>query len=96
MKPPTACTQISQPQNTFTIGHHDSAHIRLWPIPNDIIDVALVVDGDKETSRATIDQAELLARQTHGGRVHNRHHLFHILGEQAEEEAFISVLEKRK
>ena len=54
--------------------------------------MSLVVDGDEESARPPVDEAELLAGQADGGRVHERHHLLHVLREHAVEQALVPVL----
>ena len=54
--------------------------------------MSLVVYADEEAAVAPVDEAELLAGEADGGRVHERHHLLHILGQQPVEQALVPVL----
>ena len=52
----------------------------------------LVVYADEEAPVAAVDEAELLTGQADGGRVDERHHLLHVLRQQAVEQALVTVL----
>ena len=56
--------------------------------------MSLVVDGDEESPGPAVDQTKLLAGQADGGRVHNGHHVRHVLSHEAEEQVLVAVLSK--
>ena len=62
------------------------------PIAEHAVNVALVVNADEESARTPVDGAELLARQADGRRVHDRHHLLHILRQDPIKQAFVTIL----
>lgn len=66
------------------------------PVPHDLVNVSLVVDGDEKSTRPTEDEAKLLAGKAHGGGVHNGHVLLHILTQQAVEQPLVAVLSRGK
>ena len=70
-----------------------SVEVGHLPIPDDVIDVSLVVDGDEQAPRPAVDEAELLARESHGRRVNDGHELVDVLRQEAEEEALVAVLQ---
>uniref|UniRef100_A0AAG5CP82 Uncharacterized protein n=1 Tax=Anopheles atroparvus TaxID=41427 RepID=A0AAG5CP82_ANOAO len=89
----TAGTQIAQPENALTVRHDDRAHVRFRPVAQHIVHVPTVVDRHEQTARPPVDQPKLLARQPHRGRVHDRHHLLHVLRDQPEEQPLVAVLQ---
>lgn len=56
--------------------------------------MSLVVDGDEEAPGAAVHQPVLLAGQAYGGRVHDGHHVSHVLAHEAVEQVLVAVLEK--
>ena len=41
--------QVTKSQNSFTVGDDDRPHVVLRPVAQDVVHVALVVDGDEQT-----------------------------------------------
>jgi len=85
-------TEVTQAEDSLSVGDHNRPHVRLGPIAQQVVHVALVVDGDEEAARPPVHQAEFLARQPHGRRVHDRHHVFHVFGQQPVEQVLIAIL----
>ena len=63
------------------------------PVLKDIVDVALVVDGDEETPRPPEEHPVLLAGQPDGGSVDYWHQLFQVVLQQSEKQTLVPVLE---
>lgn len=84
--------EIAEPENTLAVRHNDRAYVVLGPIFNDLVHVTLVVDADEQASRSSVNQSELLTRQTNRRGVDQGHHLLDILAEETIEEPLVSVL----
>lgn len=54
--------------------------------------MSLVIYGDKKPTWAAVHQPVLLTGQSNGRRINNRHHLFNVLGYEAVEQMFITIL----
>lgn len=42
--------QVAETENSLAVRDHDRLDTRLGPVANDVVDVALVVDGDEQAS----------------------------------------------
>jgi len=40
--------QIAQTQNPLSVGDHDGSDVILWPVLQDVVDVAFIMDGNKQ------------------------------------------------
>lgn len=88
-----AGTQVTQAQDTLAVCHTNCTHIRLGPVLHYVEDVTTIIEGHKETMRTSVDQTKTLAGQTHCGCVHNGHQILNVLGEEAEEETLVAVVQ---
>lgn len=66
------------------------------PIPHDLIDVSLVMDGDEQSPWPTEDKAKFLAGEAHGGGVHDGHVLLNVLTKQPVEQPLVTVLPREE
>ena len=88
----TVSSQVTQTQDALTIGDDNSAHIFFRPVAQHAVNVSLIVDGDKKTTRAAVDDAKLLAGQADGRSVNDRHHFLHVLRKDAVEQTLVTIL----
>lgn len=58
--------------------------------------MSLIVDSDEQSPGPAVDQAELLAGQPDRGRVHDGHHLSHVLAHEAVEQVLVAILDKTR
>lgn len=84
--------QVAEAEDALAVGDHNGPHVRLGPVAQDVVDVALVMDGDEEAARSPKHQTKLLARQAHRWRVHDWHHGLHVFGQQTVKEVFVAIL----
>ena len=83
--------QVPQAEDPLAVRHHDGPHVILRPVLEDIIDMALVVDGDEEALGTLERQTKLLARQAHSRGVDYRHELHGVLREELVEQLLVPV-----
>jgi hypothetical protein len=88
-------TQVTQTQYSLAVRDDDRAYVVLGPVFQDIVDVAFIVNAYEEAAWPTVNQTEFLTCQTHGRRVHQRHHFTYIFCQQTVEEFLVSILRNK-
>ena len=86
--------QVAQAEDALAVGDHDDADVALRPVAQHLRDLAAVVGADEQAARPLEDVAELLAGEADGRRVDERHDLVGMLGDDAEEQRLVAVVQR--
>ena len=84
---------IAQPQDAFSIAHHDAPHIIIAGVGKDLRDAIPVRIAEKKTARLAPDLGKALAALAYRRRVDDRQQLFGMLGDERIEQRLIVVLQ---
>ena len=87
---------VAQAQDPLVVRDDDEPHILLAGVAEHLGHAARVVRRDPDAAGVAHDMAEALARQAHGGRVHDGQELFEMVGQDPEEERLVAVLQRHE
>ena len=91
--PHAAHTQVAQPEDPLTVGHHDHLHVPVLDVVEDRVYLVLLRVGDVEAAWAVVDVAVADAGVADHGRVNDGDHLGDVLAYEPVEQNLVPVQE---
>jgi len=86
--------EVAEPENAFAVGDDDHRRLAVRPVAHHVRDAATVGCGNEESTGSPVNVPELLAGGADRRRVDDRHHLVRVLGDDAEEQSLVAVLQR--
>jgi hypothetical protein len=87
--PHTIHTEITQTENTRSVGHDTDGWFRVWPVSEDGRNGPSLLDGNVQCLGMCVQRGVLQAHVSNSWCVHQRHHLGYIVDHQAVEQVGI-------
>ena len=88
--------QVTEAEYAFAVSHDDRSHVRSRPVAENLAHATAIVGRNEHAPRAPEYLPVRLAGTTDGRGIEDRHELFDVIDNHAEEKRLVAIMQGRK